>query len=72
MIVPRIVAGCLIFAQFLSPFPRCGNDPVTMLELLGIFVEKLVRHCINFRAKSGYSVTNPYMSWLARSEPQKQ
>ena len=63
LVFPRIVAGCPIIAQFLPTFVFPSNNAGNVAKLLGDFVDKLVRQCIIFGAKSGNSVSRAQMLW---------
>jgi hypothetical protein len=44
---------CLIVAQLLPSFPGCSKFGLTVSNLWGNFVKKLVPHCIILTSKKG-------------------
>jgi len=44
---------CLIVAQLLPSFPGCSKIGLTVSNLWGNFVKKLVPHCIILTSKKG-------------------
>jgi hypothetical protein len=58
------VAICLIVAQILPSFMPSSKIGLTVANLWGIFMNKLVPHCIILRAKKGRPEGRPHILWL--------